>query len=203
MSTLILNVQRFLANRGFDPGAIDGVEGPNTREAWNKFVASLGGLPEVKTATGVTGRSTIFGLNYSGSIDKGDNGEGFFGYNTRDKSLMGVSLPVSVLDATLGAFGGNVAKLGSRAVELRPGKYLVASVSRNIKSHIYQVRVTNKSGKQIIADIVDVGPAAWTKNAIDLTYAAARALSTKGDATVTYEILDNGEPMEIKGWPAK
>ena len=39
----------------------------------------------------ITGRATIFGLNYDGSVDKSDNGQGFFGYNTRDKSLIGAS----------------------------------------------------------------------------------------------------------------
>jgi hypothetical protein len=203
-SKLIKDLQTFLNDQGFDAGDADGLEGPNTLKALRSYLDSVGYAPaKPEVVSGVTGRSTVFGLNYSGSIDTGDNGQGFFGYNTRNKALLGVSLPVSVLDGTLGAFGGKVADLGSRAVEIRPGKYLVPSVAHDIKSGRFQVRVTNKAGKQIVASIVDVGPAAWTGNAIDLTYGAARALETHGDATVTYEMLDNGEPIEIKGWPAK
>src|SRR6266403_6360675 len=90
-----------------------------------------------------SGRATIFGLTYGGHKDPSDNGEGFFGYNTLDPSLHGVSLPVSVLDEVLGLFGGNVAKVGSAIVEKHPGRYIVSSVRESIKEKKFVVNVMN------------------------------------------------------------
>jgi hypothetical protein len=129
----------------------------------------------------VIGRSTIFGLNYNGSIDKGDNGLGYFGYNTRDKSLIGVSLPIPVIDESIGS-------------------HKLASVMEEIKTGKYKVRVTHNN-ISIIAKIVDIGPAVWTHNAIDLTYGAVRALGIVDNSTVTYSILGpNGGFIPVKGW---
>jgi len=129
----------------------------------------------------ITGRSTIFGLNYNGSIDRTDNGEGYFGYNTRDKSLIGVSLPIPVVDQSI-------------------GNHRLQSVVKSIKNKEYTVHVIY-GDKSIIAPIVDVGPAAWTGNAIDLTYGAVQALSIPDNSIVSYEILNSkGDPIQIKGW---
>ena len=142
-------------------------------------------LPTVTTAGvhSVTGRSTIFGLNYDGSIDKGDNGEGYFGYNTRDHSLVGVSLPIPVIDHSI-------------------GNHKDPRIIHYIKEKSFTVHVTHKDAS-IIAPIVDIGPSIWTGNAIDLTYAAVKALGIVDNSTVTYEILDSrGDAIEIKGWKA-
>lgn len=132
----------------------------------------------------------MFGLNWNGSIDESDNGQGFFGYNTRDKSLHGVGLPVATLDRALGLFNGAVDRLGANIVERAPGRYAVPVILNQIKSGIFVVSVTNKNG---VTDtnclIVDVGPAHWTGNELDLTYATAHALDTKGDAKVSFAII--------------
>jgi hypothetical protein len=136
-----------------------------------------------------SGRATIFGLEYNGRPDPGDNGEGFFGYNTTDESLHGVSLPVSVLDEATGLFGGQVEKVGAASVEHHPGRYIVSSVRAEIKAKQIVVDVTNGQGvTDLGCPVVDIGPAAWTGNKIDLTYATAHALNTGGDAQVTFQI---------------
>jgi lysozyme family protein len=40
-SKLITDVQTFLKSRGFDPGPLDGVEGPLTLKAWSAFKATM------------------------------------------------------------------------------------------------------------------------------------------------------------------
>lgn len=129
----------------------------------------------------VTGRSTIFGLNYDGTIDTGDNGQGYFGYNTRDHSLVGVSLPIPVIDHSI-------------------GNHKDPDIIRSIKKKKFTVHVMHRD-IGITAPIVDIGPSVWSGNAIDLTYAATKLLGITDNSTVTYEILDlEGEPIEIKGW---
>lgn len=125
----------------------------------------------------VTGRSTIFGLNFDGSIDRGDNGEGAFGDNTRDKNLIGCSLPIPVLAQSIG---------DDHAIRLR--HYTVS-----IYSHI-----TSQSLSGVW--IVDKGPATWTGNAIDLTYGATLALGHHDNGLVTYWITGTSGIVQIRGW---
>lgn len=138
--------------------------------------------------TVVVGEATMFGLNWDGSRDKGDNGEGAWGAHTANKEIIGVSLPEGVLISTLG-FSGT---WKDNAVKV--GKYL--------GDNKVQVDVS-RDGKSILADIVDAGPAGYTHNAIDLTYALAHSLSTNGKAIVSYSIIKDNVPMEIKGWDLK
>ena len=130
----------------------------------------------------VQGRATIFGLNWDASHDKGDNGEGYFGYNTRDQSLVGVSLPIAVINGTI-------------------GNYKDHEIIKRIKSKAFQVKVKAHTGKEIVAPIVDVGPAKWTHNAIDLTFGATRALGLRDNSVVTYWVIDHeGNTVPIHGW---
>jgi len=53
--------------------------------------------------------ATMFGLNWNGTFDQSDNGEGFFidpaarnPFETRDKNLVGASLPREVMLSTFG-----------------------------------------------------------------------------------------------------
>lgn len=154
----------------------------------------------------VTGRATIFGLEWSGAKDSQDNGLGFFkdpatehSYNTQDKKLQGVSLPREVMLSTFGLSDewrtrGISAVWKEKAYELQ--KYVT----------LYQPTITIDSNGRSVAGVplVDAGPSAYTKNAIDLTYATAHALYTEGDATATYMIVGkDGKPFEIKGWDFK
>jgi hypothetical protein len=130
----------------------------------------------------VQGRATIFGLNWDGSPDPTDNGQGYFGYDTRDKSLVGVSLPIAVINGTI-------------------GNYKDPETIKRIKSKAFRVKVRAHTGKEIVAQIVDVGPAKWTHNAIDLTYGAARGLGLTDNSDVTYWVIDHdGNIVPIHGW---
>jgi hypothetical protein len=140
--------------------------------------------------TTVTGRATIFGLNYDGSIDSGDNGQGFFGFNTREQSLIGASIPEEVLMATIGLTG----TWAQNAVH----------VLQWAKTNMPMVRVWLAPGKaSVLAQLVDVGPSASTGNALDRTYGLCVALGEMDNGTNTYSIEIGGKAIEIKGWPIK
>ena len=140
--------------------------------------ANTGGQPRPS----VTGCATIFGLNWDGSVDTADNGRGFYDYNTRDASLIGVSLPASVIDKTIGMHDD-------------------PKIFVQIKSLAYVVKVMSQSGASIEAPIVDVGPAGWTGNAIDLTFGATRKLGLKDNCMVTYWIISSAhKSIPILGW---
>lgn len=113
------------------------------------------------------GYGTVFGLNLDGSIDYQDNGQGKFGYNTRNTTLVGVSLPKATLIAM---FGNNYSSF--------------------IRANTPQIQVTNPAtGATIVAPIVDEGPAPWTGNAIDLTYAAAKSLGMTGRDRLRFNLI--------------
>lgn len=109
------------------------------------------------------GCSTVFGLSLSGKIDSADNGKGAWGDYTRNKEIVGVSLPIPVIEAYQKVHG---------------------------KAHHICVEVFNpKTGKTIVAPIVDKGPAEWTGNALDLTYKAAHLIGATGKDFMTYKIF--------------
>jgi hypothetical protein len=139
-----------------------------------------------KGVNAVTGKSTVFGLNYDGSVDREDNGRGAFGYNTRDPLLVGVALPINMVKRTLKDYVTD------------------PKVFKDIQDGKYKVRVTTEDGRSIDAKIVDVGPAEWTGAAIDLTYGATKALGLNDNTNVSYQILGpDGNPMPISGVPDK
>jgi hypothetical protein len=123
-----------------------------------------------------TGNASTFGLNPNGTLDTQDNGRGYFGYNTRDPNLKGVSLPHSVFRREIGD-------------ETDP------NVQAAVKSGNYMVQVTGPNGQETLP-IVDLGPAAWTGKAADLTYAATKSLGTNGNGPVNYKIVKGGQPTE-------
>jgi hypothetical protein len=135
------------------------------------------------SADRVVGNGTTFGLNYDGSTDPEDNGIGAFGYNTRNKDLEGASLPISVLQNSIGDYTKNPA------------------VYQAIKRGDYKVVVTNQDGVSKTVPIVDAGPAEWTGNSIDLTYKTSRDLGTEGKAKVGYQIIGpDGNTVKINGY---
>lgn len=132
----------------------------------------------------IVGNATTFGLDYgTGGNDAEDNGIGAFGANTRDKNLEGAALPLSVIRNSIGDY------------EHDPAIY------NAIKNGDYKVAVTNQVGVTKIVPIVDVGPAEWTGNAIDLTYKTSHDLGTEGKAKVGYNIIGpGGETITANGY---
>ena len=150
----------------------------------------------------VTGRATMFGLNWDGSTDTSDNGMGFFTdpstgrpYNTRNRELAGCSLPREVMLSTfLSIDSWKTAGIG------QIWAHNCSSVQRYVTDN--KPLITLDSGGKTASNVplVDAGPSADTGNSIDLTYAVAHQLNTEGEALATYEILVDGNPLEIRGW---
>lgn len=144
----------------------------------------------------VTGRATCFGFE-----DKGDNGIGFFNdpatgkpYETNNKTIVGVAIPEEVLMSTLGLLG----KWAQNA----------EAVQKWHADNSPKVKVWSAKGITAVADLVDVGPSAFTGNALDRTYGLCEAIgevydANSGSSTNTYSLLVGGNPVEIKGWPIK
>jgi len=135
---------------------------------------------------------TIFALDWDGKTwDAGDNGKGAWGANTRDPAIVGVALPITLVKDTFGSI--DASKLAGCQVQ--------------VYSQITQ--------KEVMADIVDLGPSAWTHRLLDGTWGLHKALGhiDYGIATYgpnyskwpagfhcAYWINDaNGKTMEIKG----
>jgi hypothetical protein len=132
----------------------------------------------------MVGSATTFGLDYdTGGNDAMDNGIGAFGHNTRDKNLEGASLPIAVVNNSIGDYQHD------------------PKIFDAIKRGDYKVAVTNADGTTKVVPIVDVGPAEWTGNAIDLTYRTSHELGTEGKAKVGYQIIGpDGDTVKIKGF---
>jgi hypothetical protein len=140
------------------------------------------------------GWATTFGLdpntivNPDGTVDgkywdKGDNGWGVFGYNTRDPNLIGASLPVDVVKASIGDYTKDPA------------------IISEVKNGNYKVAITNADGKTQVVKLVDTGPANWTGNLVDLTYGATKALKLSGKDMVDVQLIGpNGGTIPIKGF---
>ncbi len=140
----------------------------------------------------ITCVATIFGLNYDGSIDTEDNGQGAFidpatgkPYDTRNKSLVGCAIPAQILWPTIGV----------RDKDSISKREFVAIVS------------STKTGKAVTAPIVDLGPGQGGNllrnpdRFFDCTYGLVQALGHTDNAEVTYQIFGNAGPLPIKGLP--
>jgi hypothetical protein len=142
----------------------------------------------------LNGYATTFGLsentvlNSDGTVDtkywdKGDNGWGAFGYNTRDPKLVGASLPVDVLKNSIGDYTKDL------------------SIWRQIKNGDYKAAVTTADGKTRVMKIVDSGPANWTGNLVDLTWGAQNDLGLHGKDLVDVQLVGpDGSTVPIKGF---
>lgn len=145
-----------------------------------------------------TGKSTMFGLNWDGSIDTGDNGQGFFGPNTRNETLIGASIPREILLFTF-LEDDSWIKVGIDEAWKANSDILKTWVS----NHKPLLTIDSSGNTLFNVPLVDAGPDATVHNSIDLTYLAAHKLNTKGDALATYSISVNGQLVEIKGWDFK
>lgn len=149
--------------------------------------------PPVPSAqNSITCVATIFGLNYDGSIDPEDNGQGAFTdhatgkpYDTRNKSLVGCAIPPQILWPTIGVRDKD-------------------SIS---KREFVAIVTSQKTGKQVTAPIVDLGPGQGGNllrnpdRFFDCTYGLAQALGHTDNAEVVYQIFGNSGPLAIKGLP--
>ncbi len=137
--------------------------------------------------------ATCFGYQ-----DPGDEGKGAWGANTNNTTIVGVSVPIPILMATLG--GAEVA---------------------HVKGHTVSVISVESGNSAVSVDIVDKGPGAdvngkhglladknGTLHALDLTYGLCEVLGVRYDADsgsypVTWWIEDEiGHPLEMKGLDA-
>jgi hypothetical protein len=182
----------------FDDGAGAPVDQPPSP-------AVSGPMVTVDPPFSVTGRATMFGLNFDGSFDPADNGIGFFtdpdtgrSYNTRNQGLKGCSLPREVMLSTFLSID-SWKTAGINRIWARNSASVQEYVTKN------KPLLTIDSGGKTAANVplVDAGPTAETRNSIDLTFFVAHQLNTKGAALATYEILVDGTPLEIKGWNFK
>lgn len=149
---------------------------------------SSGNLPE---ALGVKCISTIFGLNYNGSIDGGDNGQGAFTdlstgkpYNTRNKSLVGVSIPIPFYHKT-----PNMSKL-----DLERG--VVTATIRDSHGHLYQNIKVVDLGPGMGGDLIKSsdGP-----HLLDRTYGLCAEMNSFDNAAITFWLVREGKAIEVLG----
>ena len=135
--------------------------------------------------------ATIFGLNYDGSSDSGDNGVGAFEnpqtgrfYRTANEWIVGVSIPIPFYQATPNM---------SRA---------------DIESGVVTVTIEDANGKLYEGlKIVDLGPgehgllikASDGPHLLDRTYALCHMMGKMDDAPITYWILKSGVPYSVQG----
>ena len=166
------------------------------QEAEDQASSSAAPAPKITIPSGsVTGGMSIFGLNWDGSDDEGDEEpdgtplKGAWGDVTHNKTVIGVALPITVGQKTFGSGA-------------KPTGYTV---------YVYSM-VTGELAK---ATVVDKGPAARVHRPIDGTYGLHNALGhldygikkygtyTKFPATfpVTFWIEDqHGLIKPIQGW---
>jgi hypothetical protein len=143
----------------------------------------------------LAGTATTFGLqpntvvNDDGTVDvkyldPDDKGWGAFGYNTRDPKLVGSSLPVDVITATIGDYQHDPA------------------IWSQIKNGDYRTAITNKrTGQTHVMNIVDSGPANWTGNLVDVTFGAQKLMDLSGKDPVDVQVIGpSGETIPIKGF---
>jgi hypothetical protein len=138
---------------------------------------------QVQEGTKLSGMSTIFGLNYDGSIDKQDNGRGFFGnVNTRNPDVKGVAVPIDVLEKTFGTFTKLNSKGGYDLLDT-PEAHKIYDMIRS--SH---VELVGKDGKIHQFPIVDIqGTLRFHPNhVLDLTYGAAKEMGFNDNTNVSY-----------------
>ena len=142
-------------------------------------------------ALGIKCISTIFGLNYDGSIDRGDNGVGAFEnpktgrlYRTANESIIGVSIPIPFYEET-------------------------PNLSRSdVENGLATVTIQDQNGEYYFnLPVVDLGPG---KNGhlirgtdgphlLDRTYALCQLMKALDNVAITYWIIKNGEPYKVLG----
>ncbi|MGC4016141.1 MAG: peptidoglycan-binding domain-containing protein [Luteolibacter sp.] len=177
MNSDILRRQILLQSYGFNPGPLDGIDGPKTRAA---LVAYFSTKPRVLKGDGSWGweveivgddlviraaRATCFG----GSNDPQDSGATASGISTKQNpNLQAVSLPMD------GRFFPGMSKAEHAALDGSPIPRLPWKTL---------VRVTNDDHHSGIFPVIDLGPGKRTGNKVDLTVAAARTYDSGATAT--------------------
>jgi hypothetical protein len=128
-------------------------------------------------------RATCFG----GGNDAMDNGETASGISTKDHpELKACSLPMAY-DGTSKAL---IKALGGSPIPKLPWKTMV--------------EITIPTGPKLTVPVIDMGPAKWTGNALDLTLAAAKFFNPKATANrfelaCDFRILGGAKFLKGKG----
>jgi hypothetical protein len=125
-----------------------------------------------------SGRVTVFGHMQDGSLDTQDNQIGFYrspetgiAYDTGDNRLAIASLPENVVADAIGD----------------PDDPEVAEA---ISRGDWRVELVGPSGKRVVAQIGDSGPAEWTGVGIDVTGRLANLIGIKGNSgQIRYRII--------------
>jgi hypothetical protein len=142
----------------------------------------------------VTGLATTFGLqpnaivNADGTVDAKwfdpmDKGKGAVGYNTRDPTLAGGSLPVDVIKATIGDYTTDPAMF------------------QKVKNEYHILATNSTNGRRSLVPFVDAGPGLSTGNVADFTYKTTKDLGLTGKDKVTVQIIGpDGTPIPIRGY---
>lgn len=160
-----------------------------------------------------TGNATMFGLNWDGSKDAGDNGQGFFTdpatgkpYNTLVKTLPGVSLPREILMSSFGISDGWQSNPSNATTE-HYWSIHAGAVQSYVKEHKVIINMDCNGVTSLGLPLVDAGPEGWDsrtgeplRNLVDLTYFTAHTHVTEGKALATIEVLVDGKAIAIKGW---
>lgn len=211
--TIVVSQAAVLTPVPLPPVALVPVPLPVAPVAPIAILPTQGHLVSLDPPMSATGKATMFGLNWDGARDQADNQQGFFtdpstgkGYNTGVQTLLGISLPREILMSSFGISDAWRMPALSDQNTAEVWAKNAAAVRQFAISH--RVTCTIDSGGMSVekAVLVDAGPEAigahgdCIGNLCDLTYATAHALSTKGDALATIELLVNGAPVEVRGW---
>jgi hypothetical protein len=160
---------------------------------------------EPKTIVGgamLKGTSTVFGLNYDGSVDTQDNGRGIFGANTRNPKLKGVAVPVDVLEATFGHAFESDGKGGYQMVNTPEAKKVIQAIQ---SAHVEAIGADGKIHNYPIVDIQG-SLKGHPGKVLDLTYGAAKDLGFNDNHSISYQIVGgDGKPYailadQLAGW---
>jgi hypothetical protein len=136
--------------------------------------------------TKLEGMSTVFHWNYDGSRDQQDPGSyGFFGHNLDDKGLVGVAVPVDVLEKKFGHFAQPTPDGHYTPVDTPEAKAIMQKIQ---SAH---VELPDANGQIHQFPIVDIqgSLARHPGHVLDMTLAATKEMGFNDNHHVRYQII--------------
>lgn len=201
-SSLIHSVQAFLNWAKFGPVEVDGLEGPQTSAAWNAFLDKQEGVAPVAAPIHkvIGDPGSPYSLSCIGTCfgyeDPGDNGEGAWGLDTNNKTVVAASIPIPILMATCGS-----------VKKADVSKYTV-SVIANGKT-VINIQIGDEGpGFDVGGRHGLIAEANGTFHALDMTCGLCTALGLKYDANSgSYPVVwwmedSSGNPVKLLGLDA-
>ncbi|MCB1859570.1 MAG: peptidoglycan-binding protein [Gammaproteobacteria bacterium] len=155
---LVLSVQRMLAQKGFNPGPVDGIDGPTTRSALRNFQDAKG----LSRTAGVTatayhqlaadGRATMGSTQYSSAVQQMKSDSMFF--NQSYLEACGVGL---LGGAVIGYISGDDSKEREKNMMVGAGVGCVAAMGANywLQGQREQAAYKEADMKQMLATLKD------------------------------------------------